>query len=73
MLIRVKVFPKSKKDEIIKKREDSFEVRVKEKAEQGRANEKVLQILASYFRIEQNKFRLIRGGKSRSKVFEVLE
>lgn len=73
MLIRVKVYPKSKKDEIIKKREDSFEVRVKEKAEQGRANEKVLQILGDYFGVEKNKFRLIKGGKNRSKVFEVIE
>ena len=72
MLIRVKVFPKSKKDEIIKKSEDSFEVKVKEKPEQGRANEKVLQILSKFFGIEKNKFRLIKGGKSRSKIFEVL-
>jgi len=71
MLIRVKVFPDSKKDEIIKKREDSFEVKVKEKPEQGRANEKVLQILSNHFRIEKNKFRLIKGGKERSKIFEI--
>jgi hypothetical protein len=73
MLIRVKVFPKSKKDEIIKKRENSFEVRVREKAEQGRANEKVLEILSEFFGIEKNKFRLVKGGKERSKIFEVLE
>jgi len=73
MLIRVKVFPKSKKDEIIRKRENSFEVRVKEKAEQGKASEKVLQILARYFEIEKNKFNLVKGGKSRSKVFEALK
>lgn len=71
MLIRVKVHPESKKDEIIKKRENGFEVRVKEKAEQGRANEKVLQILSDYFKLEPNKFRLIKGGKSRSKIFEI--
>lgn len=72
MLIRVKVFPDSKKDEIIKKKESSFEVKVKEKAEQGRANEKVLQILSRYFCVEKNKFRLVKGGKTRSKIFEVI-
>lgn len=73
MLIRVKVFPDSKKDEIIKKREDSYEVRVKEKAEQGKASEKVLQILSGFFGVEKNKFRILRGGKERSKVFEIIK
>lgn len=71
MLIRVKVFPNSKKDEIKMKREDSFEILVKEKAEGGRANEKVLEILSSYFKIPKNKFMLIRGGKQRNKIFEI--
>jgi uncharacterized protein YggU (UPF0235/DUF167 family) len=39
MLIKVKVFAGCKKDEIVKKKDDEFEVRVKEKAEDGRANE----------------------------------
>lgn len=72
MLIRVKVFPDSNKDEIIKKREDSFEIKVKEKAEQGKASEKVLNILSSYLGVEKNIFRLIKGGKSRSKIFEII-
>jgi uncharacterized protein YggU (UPF0235/DUF167 family) len=38
LLIKVKVFAGCKKDEIVKKKDDEFEVRVKEKAEQGRAN-----------------------------------
>jgi uncharacterized protein YggU (UPF0235/DUF167 family) len=33
MLIKVKVFPGCKKYEILKKKDDEFEVRVKEKAE----------------------------------------
>lgn len=71
MLIRVKVFPNSKKDEIKKKREDSFEIRVREKAEGGMANRKVLEMLSSYFNISRNKFRLVRGGKQRNKIFEI--
>lgn len=35
MLIKVKVFPNSKKSQILKKSEDSFEVKVKEKPIKG--------------------------------------
>ena len=72
MLIRVKVFPNSNRDEIIKKREDSYEIKVREKAEEGAANEKVLQILSSYFKLPENKFRMIRGRKQRNKIFEII-
>jgi len=38
MLIKVKVFAGSEIDEIVKKKNDEFEMRVKEKSEEGRAN-----------------------------------
>ncbi len=72
MLIKVKVTTESKKDEIIKKSEDSFLVKVREKAEGGMANQKVKQILADYFNISDNKIRLIKGGKRTNKIFEIL-
>jgi len=71
MLIKVKVFPNSKRQEIIKKSEDSFEIRVKEKPEKGRANREVLKVLGSYFKIPESKIRLIRGFKKRNKIFEI--
>ncbi len=51
MLIKVKVFPCSKQEEIIKKSEDSFEIKVKERPVMGQANKRVIQILSSYFKI----------------------
>ena len=71
MLIKVKVFPNSKKEEIIKKSEDSFEVKVREKPEKGLANKKVINVLSSYFKIPSSKIRLIKGFKQRNKIFEV--
>jgi uncharacterized protein YggU (UPF0235/DUF167 family) len=35
MLIKTKIFPNSRKEEVIKKSEDSFEVKVKEKPVMG--------------------------------------
>ena len=71
MLIKVKVFPNSKKEEIIKKSEDSFEVRVKEKPEKGKANREVVRVLSSYFKIPESKIRLVKGFKKRNKIFEI--
>ena len=71
MLIKVKVFPNSKKEEVIKKPEDSFEVKVKAKPEKGMANKEVLKILSVYFKIPESKIRLVKGFKKRNKIFEI--
>ena len=71
MLIKVKVFPNSKKEEMIKKSEDSFEVKVKAKPEKGMANKEVIRLLSVYFKIPESKIRLIKGFKERNKIFEI--
>jgi len=73
MLIKVKVFPKAKKQEIIKKSENSFEIKVKEKPLQGRANKAVVNLLSLYFKIPISKIRLIKGGRTKSKIFKILQ
>jgi uncharacterized protein (TIGR00251 family) len=67
MLIKVKFTPNSKKDEIVKKKDDEFEVKVKEKAEEGRANRAVIKVLDNYFKIDESKIRLVKGFKERKK------
>lgn len=73
MLIKVKVFPEEKEPEVLKKSEDSFDVKVKEKPKMGQANEAVISLLAYYFEIPRQKIRLIKGGKERHKIFEIKE
>jgi uncharacterized protein len=73
MLIKVKVFPESKDREVIKKTADSFDVKVKEKPQMGRANEAVISLLSYYFEISRKKIRLIKGAKDRHKIFEIKE
>jgi len=71
MFIKVKVFPDSKKDEIIKKADDRFEIKVKEKAKNGLANKKVIEILSKYLNVPEEKLILVRGAKQRNKIFEI--
>lgn len=71
MLIKVKVWVGEKREGIVKKVKDSFEVRVREKAEQGRANRQVRELLAGYFKVKENKVKLIKGSKQRNKIFNI--
>ena len=76
MFINVKVFPDSKKESVVRKSENSFEIRVKEKAEQNLANKAAINkaaIKALVFKlgISPAKLRLIKGAKSRSKFFDI--
>ena len=71
MLIKVKVYPGAGKEEFIKKSEDNFEIWVKEKPIKGQANRAVINSLIKYLNIERRNIRLIKGGKSRNKVFEI--
>ena len=70
MLIRVKVFPNSK-EQLIEKKGDGFEIRVKEKPIQGQANQAVIDALADYFKCPRQNIKLIKGLKQRNKLFEI--
>ena len=71
MFINVKVFPDSKKESVVRKSENSFEIRVKEKAEQNLANKAAIKALVFKLGISPAKLRLIKGAKSRSKFFDI--
>ena len=71
MLIKVKVFPGSKNQKIIKKSEDNFEIKVKAEPQKGKANQETFKIIADYFKIPQSQIKLIKGAKGRNKVFEI--
>ena len=72
MLIKVKVFPNSKKEELVLKEEDRFEIKIKEKPIQGMANQRILEILAEYLNTSIDKIRIIKGLKRRNKIIEVM-
>lgn len=71
ILIKVKVFPEADENLVIKKSDDSYVVKVKEKREKGLANQRVKSLLALYFMIQPNKVRLVKGGKKQNKIFEI--
>jgi len=65
--ISVKVFPNSKKDEIIQG--NPLIIKVKAKAEKNQANLAVIKILKRYFKAD---IRIIKGKTSRKKIIEII-
>lgn len=73
MFIKVKVFPNSKEKKVIQKSKDSFDVKIKSKPIEGKANKETKTVLSNYFNITESKVRLIKGFKRRAKIFEIIE
>ena len=71
MYIKVKVFPKSKKEVINQIASNRFEIRVREKAERNLANNKVLEIIAEFFGINKKGVKIISGHHHASKLLKV--
>ena len=67
--IKVKVHAGEKKNKLVQKAPDTFELWVKAPAEQGRANEAVRTLLAEYLNLPENKLSLIKGATSPAKIF----
>ncbi|MFZ2072227.1 MAG: DUF167 domain-containing protein [Minisyncoccia bacterium] len=61
MYIKAIVATGAKKENIVKKSADHFEIFVKEKAEKNMANKKVIELLALYFNVPKGKVRIING------------
>jgi hypothetical protein len=72
MLIKVKAFPGENEEEIIKKSEDSFDIKVKEKPVMGQANKGIIRVLSFYFKVPESKIRMIKGFKERNKIFDII-
>ncbi len=68
MTIKIKVKPKSGKSEVIKKTEEDYEVKLKSRAENNKANIELIKLLKKYFKTE---VRIKSGLKSRNKIIEV--
>ncbi|HID79549.1 MAG TPA: DUF167 domain-containing protein [Aquifex aeolicus] len=71
MLVKVKAKPRSKKEGVKQLSEDYYEVRVKAPPEKGKANERIVELLAQYFKVPKSSVKLIRGETSKEKLFEV--
>jgi len=71
MIIKVKIFPGIKKESVVEKNGGVFEVKVKEKAEHGKANRRLVELLCKHFQISENQVKIISGSKRRNKTISI--
>lgn len=67
--LKVKVHAGEKKNKLLQKAPDTFEIWVKAPASEGRANEAVRALLAAHLAVAENKLSLVKGATSPSKIF----
>ncbi|MDD2823412.1 MAG: DUF167 domain-containing protein [Candidatus Daviesbacteria bacterium] len=71
MKITVIVHPNSKKERIEKDLLDTLHVYVNQPPLEGKANQATIEALAFYFKTSKSKVTLIKGLKSKHKIFEI--
>jgi hypothetical protein len=73
MIIKVRVIPNSKTESVLCVDEANYRLKVREKAIEGRANEAVVEALASYFKVRKSDITIVGGLRSRDKTIEIAD
>jgi uncharacterized protein len=71
LLIQVYVTPNAREARVVRISEDHFEVRVDERAVGGRANKRLVEILAEHFKVSKSRITILKGTKTRDKTVQV--
>lgn len=71
MQLKIFAHPNSKKSRIEKDLFGSLHIYVSPPPLEGKANLAVINALADYFKVSKSKVSLIKGQKSKQKVFEI--
>jgi len=71
MLIKVRAKPGSKSEKIIRIGKNEFEISIKEKAENNKANIAIIKALAEYLDCSTANFRIKSGSTSKNKIIEI--
>jgi len=72
VLIKVHVIPNAKEVRVVKVGEADFEVKIDEKAIDGRANKRLMEILSEHLRVPKSRIFIMSGARSRDKILQVV-
>jgi hypothetical protein len=73
MNIRVRVTPNSKIPVMIRIDESNYGVKVNAPATKGRANERLVEMLADHFGVSKSSIRILKGLNGRNKLVRIGE
>jgi uncharacterized protein (TIGR00251 family) len=71
MKLNVTVVPNAKNLEIIKIGENDYKIKVDAPASEGKANKRLIEILAEHFKVSKYSVSIMRGLKSKNKIVEI--
>jgi len=72
MRLEVKAYPSARKERIIEEN-GRFKVYTSVPPDKGKANQKILKMLAKHLGIKRSQLKIIKGVSSRIKIIEVVE
>jgi uncharacterized protein (TIGR00251 family) len=73
MQINIKVTLRSSKNEILSQPDGSYQIRITTPPVDGKANEKIIELLSDYFDVAKSKVVIVRGESSRNKTFSITQ
>jgi uncharacterized protein (TIGR00251 family) len=71
MLLRVKIKPKSIRDEIIREAGNSIKIKIKAPPVEGKANKYLIKYLSQVLNLPASKILLLKGESSSFKTLEI--
>lgn len=72
IVISVRARPGASKDSVSGVHGDALKIAVRAAPENGKANDALVDLIASFFKVKRKNVRLLRGGASASKHFEII-
>jgi len=73
MKIAVNVIPNAKQADVLEESENNFRVKVDAPPKEGKANKRLIEVLAQYFDVAKSKIKIVKGEKSRQKIVEIIK
>ncbi len=70
MILHVRVVPRSSRS-AVKQENGGYKVYLTRPAQDGEANEQLVEVLSEYLKIRKYRIRIIKGERSRNKIVEV--
>jgi uncharacterized protein (TIGR00251 family) len=67
LILNVRIQPRAKKDEIVGLHDNRLKINLSEAPLEGRANERLLRVIADVFRVAKRDVEIISGRSSRNK------
>lgn len=72
MIIKIRVLPRSSRNEIVGNMADgTLKVKLTAAPVDGKANNALIELLAEHFKTSKSQIKIVRGGTSKNKTIEI--